>query len=402
MSGTTPRSPAPAFGRGMLAHWMLDPNIVYLNHGTVGAPPRRALEAQDAIRREIELEPARFLLRELSEIAVGGPRAEPPRMRSAAERVARFLGALGDDLVFVDNATTGVSAVLRSTPFRAGDEIVVTEHAYGAIRNAAMHRAGETGAAVRTAEIPGPPFDAGRIVAAFEAALSPRTRLAIVDHVTSDSALLLPVEAIAERCRRRGVPVLIDGAHAPGAVPLDIPSIGADWYTGNLHKWAYAPRSCAILWASPARQEGLHPPVISWGLGRGFTAEFDWVGTRDPSAHLAAPAGLDYLEELGFDATRAYNHALAWRAGTMLASKWGTEVPVGEAMVGVMITLPMPERLGGTPEAAASVRDRLLFEHQIEVQVHAWRGRIWTRVSAQVYNDPSDVERLAQAVLVLS
>ncbi len=126
------------------------------------------------------------------------------------------------------------------------------------------------------------------------------------------------------------------------------------------------------------------------------------MGTRDLSAHLAAPAGLDYLEELGFDATRAYNHALAWRAGTMLATEWGTQLPAGEAMVGVMVTLPMPERLGGTPEAAASVRDRLLFEHRIEVQVHAWRGRIWTRVSAQVYNDPSDVERLAQAVLALS
>jgi isopenicillin-N epimerase len=347
------------------------------------------------------VEPARFLLRELSEIAVGGPRAEPPRLRAAAERVARFLGAEGKDLVFVDNATTGVSAVLRSTPFREGDEIVLTEHAYGAIRNAAEFRARESGARVLAAEIPGPPFDAERIVRAFEAALSPKTRLAIVDHVTSDTALLLPVETIVERCRSRGIPVLVDGAHVPGAVALDLRSIGADWYTGNLHKWAYAPRSCAILWADASRQSELHPPVISWGLGRGFTAEFDWVGTRDPSAHLAAPAALDYLEELGFGAVRAHNHALAWRAGTMLASDWGTEVPLGEAMVGTMITLPMPESLGSTAEAAASVRDRLLFEHRIEVQVHAWKGRIWCRVSAQVYNDARDVERLSQAVLAL-
>jgi isopenicillin-N epimerase len=400
------RAPEPAgaarkFGRGMLSEWMLDPEITYLNHGTVGAPPRRALEAQDTIRREIEAEPARFLLRELSEIAVGGPRAELPRLRAAAERVARFLGAEGRDLVFVDNATTGVNAVLRSTLFREGDEIVLTEHAYGAIRNAAEFRARESGASVRAAEIPGPPFEAERILRAFEAALSPRTRLAIVDHVTSDTALLLPVEAIVERCRSRGIPVLVDGAHAPGAVPLDLRSIGADWYTGNLHKWAYAPRSCGVLWADRAHQAELHSPVISWGLGRGFTAEFDWVGTRDPSAHLAAPAALDYLEELGFDAVRAHNHALAWRAGTMLASDWDTELPVGEAMVGTMITLPMPESLGDTAERAASVRDRLLFEHRIEVQVHAWKGRIWCRVSAQVYNDARDLERLSRAVMAL-
>ncbi|MGE5179901.1 MAG: aminotransferase class V-fold PLP-dependent enzyme [Bacteroidota bacterium] len=402
MSRGVPVSAPGRFGRAMLAEWRLDPGITYLNHGTVGAPPRRALEAQEAIRGEIELEPARFLLRELSEIAVGGPRAEPPRLRAAAERVAAFLGAAGKDLVFVDNATTAVNAVLRSLPFGPGDEIVIADHAYGAIRLAASFRAEETGAVVRDVAIPGPPYESGAIEAAYAEAISPRARLLIVDHVTSESALLLPVEAIVARCRAAGVPVLVDGAHGPGAVPVDVRAIGADWYAANLHKWAFAPRSCGVLWSAPARQAGLHSPVISWGLGRGFTAEFDWVGTRDPSAWLAAPAGIDWMEELGADAVRGHNRTLARQAAELLTDRWGTARPAPDAMIGPMATVPMPERLGAEPEDAARVRDRLLFDHRIEVQLHAWRGRLWTRVSAQIYNELGDVERLAEAVSNLS
>jgi isopenicillin-N epimerase len=204
-----------------------------------------------------------------------------------------------------------------------------------------------------------------------------------------------------ERCRAHKVPVLVDGAHAPGAIEVDITSMGADWYAANLHKWAWSPRSCGILWASPERQEGLHPPVISWGLDRGFTTEFDWVGTRDPSAALAAPIGIDGIEVAGAKAVREYDHRLAWHAGTRLAERWGTRLPVPEEMVGTMVTLPIPKRLGATPDAAASVRDRLLFEHRIEVQIHAWRDSLWARVSAQVYNDEEDIERLAEAVVSL-
>jgi isopenicillin-N epimerase len=253
-------------------------------------------------------------------------------------------------------------------------------------------------------EIPGPPYASAPVVEAFEAALAAsgeRCRLAIVDHVTSESALRLPAEAIVASCRARGVPVLVDGAHAPGAIPVDLGALGADWYAANLHKWAWSPRSCGILWAAPERQPGLHPPVISWGLDRGFTAEFDWIGTRDPSAALAAPAGIGLLEEAGALAVREYDHRLAWEAGALLAERWGTRLPAPEAMIATMITLPLPVRFGATPEAAASVRDRLLLEHRIEVQVHAWREALWARVSAQIYNDMGDVERLADAVRTL-
>jgi len=195
--------------------------------------------------------------------------------------------------------------------------------------------------------------------------------------------------------------VLADGAHVPGVLPLDVPSLGVDWYVANLHKWAHAPKSCGVLWADPSRQAGLHPPVISWGLDQGFTAEFDWVGTRDVAPWLAAPAGLSFLEDLGFDRARQYNHDLAWHAATRLCDRWGTRPAADEARIGAMATLALPDRLGTTAADAARVRDALLFTHRIEVQVHAAQGRLWSRISAQVYNDRSDFERLGDAVAAL-
>jgi isopenicillin-N epimerase len=385
-----------AFGRRMREQWLLEPETVYLNHGTVGAPPRRVLAAQQAIRDEIERQPARFLLRELANI--GGFAGETPkRLRTAAGRVAAFVGARGDDLVFVDNATAGVNAVLRSLPLGAGDEIVLLDHAYGAIANVAAFTARERGTVVRTVTLPWPPEPAG-VCEAVASALGPRTRIAIVDHVTSQSALVLPVAEIAAVCRAHGVPILVDGAHAPGAIALDIPALGVDWYVGNLHKWAWAPRSCGLLWASPGRQAGLHPPVVSWGLDQGFTTEFDWPGTRDPSAALAAPAALAYMHEIGVAAVQTYNHALAWRAGRMLSERLGVPLVQEESQIGTMTTVPLPARAGSSAADAQRLRDGLLFEDHIEVQLHAFGEQLWVRVSAQIYNDEADVERLADAL----
>jgi isopenicillin-N epimerase len=386
------------FGRPLLELWALDPAIVYLNHGTVGATPRRVLAAQQALRDEIERQPARFLLRELTAVRVGGERAEPPRLRAAATEVAPCFGAQGGDLVFVDNATTGANAVLRSFPFQPGDEIVVLDLAYGGVVAAARHAARARGASVRVLETPEPVRGPADLVAVFEAGLGARTRLALVDHITAESALVVPVVEIAALCRRRGVRVLVDGAHAPGAIELEMPALGADWYVGNLHKWAWAPRSSGILWAAPEAREGLHPAVVSWGLDQGFTAEFDLPGTRDPTAHLAAPAALAMMRELGFEAVRGWNHALAWRAACALAERWRTRFVTPESMIGTMATVPLPAALGADREAAARLRDALLFEDGIEVQVHAWRGRLHARISAQIYNEDADFERLGHAV----
>jgi isopenicillin-N epimerase len=381
----------------MLDQWLLDPTITYLNHGTVGAVPRPVLAAQQAIRDEMERQPSRFLLREVYPLA-GSARRQPTRMREAAAIVADFLGARGDDLVFVDNATAGVNAVLRSLEFSRGDEILVTDQSYPTTARLAAFVADRFGAEVRTVRVPYPRFDAGQLVSEFTRALTPRTRLAVLDHVTSESALVFPLAELAAVCREHDVRVLADAAHAPGMLRVDIPALGVDWYAGNLHKWAFAPRSCGILWAHPDRQDVLHPPVISWGLGSGFTAEFDWVGTRDPSPWLAAPAGLAFAAALGENAVRTYNHDLAWRAARELTARWNTPLERDEASVGSMATIPLPRSLGSTGEDAAALRDALLEEDRIEIQTYAGHGRLWTRLSAQVYNGWEDMDRLGDVI----
>lgn len=388
---------APPFGRGLRDLWALDPDVLYLNHGTVGATPRRVLAAQGVLRDLMERQPARFLLRETAG-GIPTPGLGTTRMRAAAERVARFVGASPDGLVFVDNATSGANAVLRSLLLSSGDELVVTDHGYGAVTNAARFVARRAGAVVRTATLPYPDFEPARAVDAVVAELSPRTRLVIVDHVTAESALLLPVEAIVERCRAAGVPVMVDGAHVPGALPLDVRSVGADFYVANLHKWAWSPRSAGFLWVTEPYRTDVHPPVISWGLDQGLTEAFDWVGTRDPTPWLAAPEGIAMLEDLGFDDVVAHNRGLAWEAGGILADRLGARVAAPRESVGTMVTVLLPERYGSSAEHALALRNALLFEDGIEVQVHAAVGRVAMRVSAQVYVEAGDVVRLADAV----
>ena len=381
----------------MLEHWLLDPGCIYLNHGTVGAPPRRVLAAQQALRDEMERQPSRFLLRELH-LEQPAPWRAQSRLREALERVAPFVGARADDLAFVTNVTTGVTAVLRSVPLGPGDEVVITDLAYGGVALAAKAATHDRGATLRIAETPFPLCAAQQVVDAIAGALNPRTRLVVVDHVTAQTALVLPVAAVVAACHERDIPVVVDGAHAPGSIAVDIPSLGADWYAANLHKWAHAPRPCGILWARPDRQAPLHHPVASWGYGHGFHQEFDHVATNDPTSYLAAPEGIALLREWQFESVLAYIHQLAWDAGQMLATCWDTALDAPRAMIGAMVTVPLPEAAGSTPADATKLRLQLLVEDRIEVPVHAWRGRLWTRVSAQVYNERSDVERLAEAV----
>src|SRR5262245_60963736 len=335
----------PTFGRSMREHWLLDPDVTYLNHGTVGAPPRRVLTKQQALRDEMERQPSRFMLRELN-----GEQPMPWRLesryREAIAQIAPFLGARPDDLVFVPNVTTGLNAVLRSVPLGPPDEVLISDIAYGAVARAADVVTRERGATLRTVEMPFPLRDSGDVVEAFVRALTPRTKLLVVDHVTAQSALVLPVAAIAAECRARGVPVLVDGAHAPGSIAVDIPATGADWYAANLHKWAHAPRSCGILWSRPEHQAMLHHPVVSWGSGRGFHAEFEHHATCDPTSYLAAPEGVTLLREWGYDAVLAYMHGLAVEAGRVLTDRWETMLDTPDAMRSAMSTVSVPDEGG--------------------------------------------------------
>ena len=381
----------------MLPLWPLDPAATYLNHGTVGVVPRQVLEAQQRLRDRIERHPSRFMLRELWSFT--GAETAPTLMRQAAAEVASFVGASANDLVFVDNTTTGVNAVVQSLPLGPGDEIVITDHAYGGIVTAVRHAAARHGATVTVVQMPYPAFDADEAVRRIESALSPRTKLVITDHIVSETALIFPVEAIVRACHARKVPVLIDGAHVPGALDLNVAAIGADFYVANLHKWAMAPRSSAFLVVAPAFQEAMHPAVISWGYGSGYTQEFDWVGTRDPTPWLCAPDGIRFLRERGFDELRRHNHDLAWRAARYLTDTWKTPLEIDESMVGCMVTVMTPESCGTDKPSAVRLRNRLLNDHGIEVHAHARAGRVWVRVSAQAYNDDSDIEKLAGAVV---
>ena len=386
------------YGRSLLPLWPLDPEAIYLNHGTVGVLPVAVARAQQAWRDRIERHPAKFMLRDLWTFT-GSTDGGPTLMRQAAAEVAAFVGAPADNLVFVDNTSAGVNAILRSMTFDAGDEIVITDHIYGGLLTLVQYVARRSGARVRVVEMPYPAFDADEAVSRIASALTDRTRIALVDHISAESALVFPVVEIVSACRARGVPVIVDGAHVPGQLALDVAAIGADYYVANLHKWAMAPRSSAFLVASAERQAGLHPPVISWGLDGGFALEFDWVGTRDPTPWLAAPAGIHFMKDLDDRGLRQYNHDLAWYAAQSLAERWGTPLVLKESAVASMVSVMTPEWVGSTRADAERLRDRLLFDDNIEVQTHARAGRVWVRVSAQAYNERADVDALGRAVL---
>ncbi len=386
----------------MRSEWLLDPEITYLNHGTAGATPRRVLERQRAITDEIERQPARFMLRELAD-----PHATmttPPRIRLAAAEVARFVGLAGDDLLFVDNITSGANAVLRSFPFDHGDEIAVTNLGYGGVVNAATYVTRTIGGTLRTIELPQPGAPRADYIDAISAGLGPHTRLLIVDHISPGTALILPLAEIAAVCRDRGVLVLADGAHVPGNIAVDVDSFGVDWYVANLHKWAWAPRSAGLLWAAEQHRSYLHPTVISWGLDHGLTAQFDLLGTRDPSHFLTAPFAIELMNEFGGEegvaAIHRYNHELAWWAGPYLADRWGTRFATPEEMIGSTVNVRLPAHLGSTADEAERVR-AALEQEEIEVPVYAGPDELTMRISAQIYCDRADIERLGDAVTKL-
>ena len=385
------------FGRRMLVHWLLDPQIVYLNHGTVGATPIPVIEHWRRIQDEIERQPAQYLLRELADhAAIGEPAA--PRMRVAARSIARSVGCDADQFVFVDNATAGCNAVLRSFPLERGEDIAITSLGYGGVNHAADFIARERGATVRTIELPLPGAVPDEYVAAIEAGLSPRTRLLMVDHITSQTALVLPLAEIAAVCRRRGIAVLADGAHAPGAIELDIESLGVDFYVANLHKWWWAPRACGFVWVAKSRVTQLRPTVLSWGYRNGLAAEFDLPGTRDPSNCLAAPHAVDLWQRWGGKKILEYNHALVLRSAARLSEGWGTRFSTPAQMIGPMAWLRLPPPLGDTTAGAVALQRSLLAEDGIEVPIHAGPGGLSCRISAQIYNDDSDFDRLADAI----
>jgi len=297
----------------------------------------------------------------------------------------------------VENATVGCNAVLRSRRLGPDDEIVMLSHVYGAVGNTVRYVCNISGAKPVEVDLPFPRVTADDVIARLAAALTPRTRLAVLDHITSKSALVLPIGRMIEACHARGVPVLVDGAHAPGQVDVDVTALNADWYVGNCHKWMMAPKGCGFLYARRDRQDRLHPVTISHGYGKGFRAEFDWTGTWDPSAYLAVTAAIDFHEWLGGPALRARNAALAAEAAAMVAGRLGTETGGGNEISGAMELVRVPVSGAQTEDRALALRDRML-DAGTDVPVHANADAIWMRLSAQAYNELEDYRRLAEIV----
>lgn len=382
-------------------HWTLDPELRFLNHGSFGACPRSVLEEQARIRAEIEREPVRFLARELE-----------GRLDAVRAELAPFLGAAPEDLVPVPNATSGVNAVVRSRPLRPGDEVLVTNHGYNACRNACEFAAEKAGARVVVARVPFPLASSDEVLEAVFAAVTPRTALALLDHVTSPTGLVFPIAELVRGLRERGIDTLVDGAHAPGMFPLDLEELGAAYYTGNLHKWVCAPKGAAFLWARRDLQPGLRPPVLSHGANSPrtdrsrFRLEFDFTGTDDPSAFLSVPACLRFLDGLvpgGFPELCRRNRALALEARSRLCAALGVPAPAPDAMIGTLAAVPLPAGPPGVrPDAFAvdPLQSALFERHRIEVPVFTWPAppaRL-VRVSAQAYNEIDEYEALAQAL----
>jgi isopenicillin-N epimerase len=388
----------------MRQNWLLDPNIIFLNHGSFGATPIAVLARQDEYRTRLEREPVRFMVRELE-----------PLLDAARAEVAAFVGAEAEDIAFVQNATAGVNAVLRSLDLDRHDELLVTTHEYNASRNALDFVSALSGAKVVVVDVPFPIASPDVVVERVLEKVTERTRLLLIDHITSQTALILPIERIIVELRARGIDVLVDGAHGPGQIPLDMRAIGAAYYTGNFHKWVCAPKTAAFLYVAPNRRASVRPTIISHGANAArtdrsrFLLEFDWPGTFDPSPWLCVPESMRVMASMvdgGWPEIMRRNHELVLRARDLLCNRLGLPHPAPDAMLGSMAAFPLPD--GAALDASAlyggePLQDALLETYSIEVPIMPWPypPKRTLRVSAQLYNEIGEYERLAEALVAL-
>ncbi|MEM8679183.1 MAG: aminotransferase class V-fold PLP-dependent enzyme [Planctomycetota bacterium] len=392
--------------------WNLDPQVIHLNHGSFGACPLEILSVQTELRARMERDPMHFFLHELR-----------PALQEAREAMAAFVHCAPGDLVFVPNATSAVNAVLRSFPFQPGDEILTHSHCYNACRNVIDYVSQRSQLPVNVVELPVPIESPDQLIAAFVERLTPATRFALLDHVTSPSAIVWPIPDLVATLESRGVRCLVDGAHAPGMLDLELASWGASFYTGNAHKWMCAPKGCGFLCTQPAHQAWLMPHVIShgWNIQVGdrsrYQAMFDWPGTIDPTPWLCLPDVIRFLESLvpgGVPELQNMNHRLAVRGANHLQQRHGLQYLCPPEMVGSMVTLRFPDRDAwhgddrhgptelqeeGNPTPLHPQQRWLWDAHRIQVPVFELRGvGRCLRISAHRYNGSADYERLADAL----
>ena len=377
----------------MKSLWCLDPKKTFLNHGSYGACPRSVLEAQEELRREMEAAPVPFMARRY-----------PRLLAEVRGNVCEFLGSNPENLVFVTNATAGVNSVLRSLDWEAGDEILVSDHGYEACQNVASYLAQRFHLRIVVANLPFPEITATEVIARIHAGVSSKTKLVMIDHVTSPTGLVFPLQEVAQAVGQHGIPLLVDGAHAPGLLDLNLERLGdsgVTYYTGNFHKWCCSPKGSAFLWARPAQQKALHPPVVSHGFlpknGRArFLEEFDWCGTFDPTAWLAIPVALDFLEHLlpgGWKELRARGQDLVKQGRQILLEALPTQALVPEMFLSQMSSVFLPQSV-----VPASLGERLFEEFHLDAMLTRWNNQTLLRLSAAPYNGVEDYLALKTAL----
>ncbi|SCL30237.1 isopenicillin-N epimerase [Micromonospora nigra] len=380
-----PQPPEPIAGARLL--FSLDPAVSHLNHGSFGAVPVGVQRTQQRLRDEVEANPLRFFTRGLVD-----------RITHTRRHLAGFLGADPDGTALTTNATTGVAVVLRSLGLGPDDEVLTTDHGYGAVDLSVRRECRRSGATHRVLRVPLTATDE-EITQIVRVGLRPgRTRLLVVDQLTSPTARLFPVAAIVAVAREHGVAVLVDAAHAPGMLPAPVTDTGADFWVGNLHKWGYAPRGTAVLVVAPAWRDRIEPLVVSWEQDAGFPGNVEWQATMDYTAWLSAPAGLYTLRSLGVDRVRSHNAALAAYGQGVVGDSLGVapaDLPDPGGRAVAMRIVPLPAGLATTLDGAVALRTRIAERLATEVAVNAWSGRGWLRLCGQVYNTADEYERLA-------
>jgi isopenicillin-N epimerase len=373
------------------ALWPIDPSIAHLNHGSFGAVPLPVSEAQDRLRAETERDPTGFFWWTL-----------PPALDQARRATAAFLGADPEGFVFVPNATTAANTVLASIGLRPSDEVMVTDHGYGALRLASGRAAERTGATLRVQPIPLPNDETGTdaMVEALLDGVTDRTRLVLVCQIASPTAVVFPIARIVEELRARGVLSFVDGAHAPGMIDVDLAELRPDFWTGNLHKWPCAPRGAGALYVAEPHRDRIQPLITSWNALEGFVPSFAWVGTADYTPYLCVPAALEFMAGLGWDRLRRHNRELAAYGRGVVREVLGTGPPCSDAdgLFEAMTLVALPDGAVTTLDEGRELSRRAFEELRVEVAAFPWRDRGFLRLSAQAYNAPAEYDRLAEGL----
>ena len=368
--------------------FLLDPDVVFLNHGSFGACPKPVFESYQRWQRELERQPVEFL-----------GRRHDALLDEARAAIGRYLNAVPDCLAFVPNATVGINAVARSLALSPGDEILTTDHEYGAIDYTWNYVCGQTGAVYVRQPIPLPVTTHAAFVEAFWRGMTPRTRVICLSHITSPTALTFPVAPILARAREAGIITIVDGAHAPGQIPIDLTALDPDFYSGNFHKWLCAPKGSAFLYAARPFHSQIAPPVVSWGWSAdaSFVSKMQYQGTRDIAAYLTVPDAITFQAAHDWPAVRARCHELTREARRRISALTGLPPiqPDSADWFAQMVALPLP------PCDTDSLKRRLVDEFQVEVPIVVWNERPFIRVSFQGYNSAADLDALEAALRAL-